>query len=72
MGKTRQTGDIVSDNNLSLDIASDTFNLGIGVTINAGTAGIVEAASNFMLQDFLLKMASELLLALVMEIRAIF
>ena len=41
MGKTRQTGDIVSDNNLSLDIASDTFNLGIGVTINAGTAGIV-------------------------------
>ena len=41
MGKTRQTGDIVSDNNLSLDIANDTFNLGIGVTINAGTAGIV-------------------------------
>ena len=41
MGKTRQTGDIVSDNNLSLDIANDTFNLGIGVTINAGSAGIV-------------------------------
>ena len=42
MGKTRQTGDIVSDNNLSLDIASnDIFNLGVGVTINAGTAGIV-------------------------------
>lgn len=41
MGKTRQTGDIVSDNNLSLDINNDTFNLGIGVTINAGSAGIV-------------------------------
>ena len=41
MGKTRQTGDIVSDNNLSLDIANDIINLGIGVTINAGSAGIV-------------------------------
>jgi hypothetical protein len=41
MGKTRQTGDIVSDNNLSLDINNDIFNLGVGVTINAGSAGIV-------------------------------
>lgn len=41
MGKTRQTGDIVSDNNLSLDIANDVINLGIGVTINAGAAGII-------------------------------
>ena len=41
MGKTRQTGDIVSDNNLSLDIVNDIINLGIGVTINTGSAGIV-------------------------------
>lgn len=43
MGKARQTGNLVSENLISVDTTNDTVQIGTGVTIYGGTAGIVSA-----------------------------
>ena len=47
MGKTRQTGDIVSDGLVSVDIDNDQFKVGTGVTIY-GSSGIISATSLYV------------------------
>ena len=45
MGKTRQTGDIVSDNNVFLSPTDDSLNVGTGITFFGGSSGIISATS---------------------------
>jgi hypothetical protein len=47
MGKTRETGNIVSDGLVSVDIANDQFKVGTGVTIY-GSSGIISATSLYV------------------------
>ena len=47
MGKTRQTGNIVSDGLVSVDIDNDQFKVGTGVTIY-GSSGIISATSLYV------------------------
>jgi len=45
MGKSRQTGNLVSQNLISVDIVNDVIQIGTGVTVYGGSAGIVSATS---------------------------
>ena len=45
MGKTRRTGDLVTDNNLYVNPTTDSFHIGTGCTIYGGSVGIVSAIS---------------------------
>lgn len=44
MGKARQTGNLVSENLISVNTTTDTVQIGTGVTIYGGSVGIVSAA----------------------------
>ena len=44
MGKSRQTGNLVSENLISVNTTTDTVQIGTGVTIYGGSVGIVSAA----------------------------
>ena len=44
MGKSRQTGNLVSENLISVNTTTDTVQIGTGVTIYGGSTGIVSAA----------------------------
>ena len=45
MGKTRRTGDLVTDNNLYVNPTDDSFHVGSECTIYGGSVGIVSALS---------------------------
>ena len=45
MGKTRQAGDIVSDNNVFVSPTDDSLNVGTGITFFGGSSGIISATS---------------------------
>jgi len=45
MGKTRESGELLSNNLLSADHSSQTVNVGSAITFYGGTTGIVSATS---------------------------
>ena len=45
MGKTRRTGDLVTDNNLYVNPTDDSFHVGTGITMYGGSVGIISATS---------------------------
>lgn len=45
MGKTRRTGDLVTDNNLYVNPTDDSFHVGTGITMYGGSVGIISATA---------------------------
>jgi hypothetical protein len=45
MGKTRRTGDLVTDNNIYVNPTDDSFHVGAGITMYGGSVGIVSATA---------------------------
>ena len=45
MGKTRRTGDLVTDNNIYVNPTDDSFHVGTGITMYGGSVGIVSATA---------------------------
>ncbi len=48
MGKTRRTGDLVTDNNLFVNPTTDSFHVGSGVTIYGGSVGVVSCTGLYV------------------------
>jgi|TARA_E500000331_G_scaffold323050_1_gene338360 hypothetical protein len=48
MGKTRRTGDLVTDNNLYVNPTTDSFHVGSGVTIYGGSVGVVSCTGLYV------------------------
>ena len=48
MGKTRRTGDLVTDNNLYVNPTTDSFHIGTGCTIYGGSVGIVSCTGLYV------------------------
>jgi len=48
MGKTRRTGDLVTDNNLYVNPTTDSFNVGSGVTIYGGSVGVISCTGLYV------------------------
>ena len=48
MGKTRRTGDLVTDNNLYVNPITDSFHIGSGCTIYGGSVGIVSCTGLYI------------------------
>jgi len=48
MGKTRRTGDLVTDNNLYVNPTNDTFHVGSGCTIYGASVGIVSCTGLYV------------------------
>jgi|TARA_B100000035_G_scaffold213277_1_gene182776 hypothetical protein len=42
MGKTRKTGDLVTDNNIFVNPTDDTFHVGTACTISGSNIGIID------------------------------
>jgi|TARA_B100001540_G_scaffold60982_1_gene54835 hypothetical protein len=48
MGKTRRTGDLVTDNNLYVNPTTDSFHIGTGCTIYGGSVGVVSCVGLYV------------------------
>jgi len=48
MGKTRRTGDLVTDNNLYVNPTTDSFHIGTGCTIYGGSVGVVSCTGLYV------------------------
>ena len=48
MGKTRRTGDLVTDNNLYVNPTDDSFHVGTGITMYGGSVGIISCTSLYI------------------------
>ena len=48
MGKTRRTGDLVTDNNLYVNPTDDSFHVGTGITMYGGSVGIISCTGIFI------------------------
>lgn len=48
MGKTRRTGDLVTDDNLYVNPATDSFHVGTGITMYGGSVGIISCTSLYI------------------------
>ena len=48
MGKTRRTGDLVTDNNLYVNPTDDSFHVGTGITMYGGSVGIISCTELYL------------------------
>ena len=48
MGKTRRTGDLVTDNNLYVNPTDDSFHVGTGITMYGGSVGIISCTGLYI------------------------
>ena len=48
MGKTRRTGDLVTDNNLFVNPTDDSFHVGTGITMYGGSVGIISCTGLYI------------------------
>ena len=48
MGKTRRTGDLVTDNNLYVNPTDDSFHVGTGITMYGGSVGIISCTGIYL------------------------
>ena len=48
MGKTRRTGDLVTDNNLYVNPTDDSFHVGTGITMYGGSVGIISCTGIYV------------------------
>ena len=48
MGKSRRTGDLVTDDNLYVNPDTDSFHVGTGITMYGGNVGIISCTGIFI------------------------